>query len=212
MYNYVDDVSGTGNDGIITNQTATSTASGAIGQGIDLDGVNDYVYASDDNTLDITGAITIAAWIKADSLTTGTEENRLALKGGGTHTANIYTFEVDDGNVRFYLDSDSGPPDTGQCDGSSSQRCVRGATTINTGEWYHVVGWYDGSSEVRVYVNGVQDGSVATSDAGVPNSSPFLVGGRDNSSDMFDGVIDDLRVYNRALSQAEITRLYNMGK
>ena len=70
---------------------------------------------------------------------------------------------------------------------------------------------FDGTN-VIIYVNGVSKG---TDTIGAPTSSPsniFTIGNRSTSDRAFDGFIDEVRIYNRALTTAEITDLYNQGR
>jgi prepilin-type N-terminal cleavage/methylation domain-containing protein len=84
-------------------------------------------------------------------------------------------------------------------------------STLNNGAWYNVVATYVGGNAM-LYINGVVDAtSTATINyAGSPYSPNF--GKLSNSQQYFNGLIDDIRIYNRALSAAEITALYNGGK
>ncbi|MHB9019585.1 MAG: LamG-like jellyroll fold domain-containing protein [Minisyncoccota bacterium] len=85
---------------------------------------------------------------------------------------------------------------------------VRYSTTypILSDQWYYAVGVYDGSA-IKLYVNGVLVNQTAVSDLNITNTSSFRIGRA--GSDPFSGLIDDARVYDRALSATEITQLYN---
>ena len=88
-------------------------------------------------------------------------------------------------------------------------------TTLKLNTWYHVTGVYNATAQtLDVYVNGVLDngtlsGTVPSSQF---NSSNNLQIGAFNASGLFRGTIDDVRIYNRALSAQEVKRLYNMGR
>src|SRR5690606_21636264 len=133
----VTDSSGQGNNGRSCPNAGgiTTPSSGKFGNGPDFDGSNDFFSVADDDSLDITGAITLAAWVSPDTLGSGTSENRIIQKRGGSHTNNLYTLEIDDGEARFVVHGPSGIPDSSQCSGSSSQKCVRGSTTLSTDTW-----------------------------------------------------------------------------
>ena len=88
------------------------------------------------------------------------------------------------------------------------------AFTPKLNRWYHVVGTADGV-EVRIYIDGVAQGT-ATPYTGVidKDTEPVWIG-TDSTGGIhgpFNGSIDDVRVYNRALSATEITQLYNLGR
>ncbi len=91
--------------------------------------------------------------------------------------------------------------------GGGFDRCRTSNTGYTAGQWYHVVGTYNGTT-CRVYVNGVDKTDTIDSDttSGAINSgsSPLLIG------DFFGGLIDDARIYNRPLSPDEVANLYRL--
>jgi hypothetical protein len=96
-------------------------------------------------------------------------------------------------------------------------RTYSGSLAPNT--WYHLVGVYNGGTtadSIKLYLNGVRvdDGtdSRGTFDS-IPNTTaPFVIGATDPPNYYFAGKIDDVRVYNRTLSDAEVKQLYNAGR
>jgi multidrug efflux pump subunit AcrA (membrane-fusion protein) len=86
-----------------------------------------------------------------------------------------------------------------------------GNTVLSANTWYSSCGTYDGSN-VRVFVNGVEDGTAGTLTGTMPNNGSNLTIGRRDDGSYFPGKIDDVRIYNRALSAAEVFQLYNLGK
>ncbi|NCC23170.1 MAG: LamG domain-containing protein [Alphaproteobacteria bacterium] len=205
------DSSGNGHTGTLTNMEAAQdwVQAATISGGLDFDGTDDHVSVADNPALDLTSTVSVSAWIKADSLTTGTEENRIVFKGGGGHGDNLYTLEVNNGIIAFALHGFAPGVDSSACV-ATDDFCVRGVTTVSTGTWYHVAGTYDGNV-AKVYVNGVEDGSNIFTNTGTANSYPLNIGGRSDASDMFDGQIDDVRVHDRALTSHEIETLYEQG-
>jgi hypothetical protein len=76
--------------------------------------------------------------------------------------------------------------------------------------WTHLAATYDGRI-LRVYVNGTQVGSITTSGGNLGTSTGALrIGGNTIWGEFFNGTIDDVRIYNRALSAAEINNLKNL--
>ena len=69
--------------------------------------------------------------------------------------------------------------------------------------WTHVAGTYDGTT-VRLFINGVQTASVAVSGPIATSTGPLRIGGNSIWGEFFQGRLDEIRIYNRALSQAEI--------
>ena len=92
---------------------------------------------------------------------------------------------------------------------------VYGNDTVITGTWYHLTAVWESSTSLKLYVNGTlvdEDTSVeATLDN---NSAPHTIGARDNTSvvdQYFDGQIDDVKIFNYALTEAQILTDYNQG-
>jgi hypothetical protein len=77
-------------------------------------------------------------------------------------------------------------------------------TTLTTGTFYHLACTWDGTN-LKLYINGSQNQSVAQTITPAPNTSPLYIGQFGASSDFASGVIDDVRLYNRALSATEVT-------
>jgi hypothetical protein len=75
------------------------------------------------------------------------------------------------------------------------------------GPWYHLVGVYDGST-LRIYVNGVQESSAAFSGAVLQTGQPLCIGRYGTVAEPVNGLMDDFRLYNRALTPTEIQSLY----
>ena len=192
------------NDGTMT---GTTSVSGPFTNAFEFDGTGDYVSVAHDADLNITGDITVSAWIYPHTFGSGYDENRIMFKGAGTHGDNLFTLDMDDSNITFNLHENSGPANTAAGCDATDEECARGATTLSANTWYHVVGTYDGAT-ARIYVNGTLDGSNDFVSTGTGNTDPLMIGGRDNNTDMFDGAIDDVRLYDRALSDSEISAMY----
>jgi predicted outer membrane repeat protein len=185
------------NDGTIYGAEYTD---GCLGYALDFNGVGDYVEVADDDSMNITDELALAAWIKvrADGIGNGI----IVFKGTGSQPAP----GGNDGSYGLvYL--------VGQ-DRLSISLNVNGwadhlsACTISIDTWYHVVGTYDGA-EWRLYVDGSLDNS-GSLPGSISTQSGSLFIGYENSwqQECFNGVIDDVRIYNRALSPEEIRHLY----
>ncbi len=201
------DRSGNNNTGTLTN--GPQPVAGKIGQGLSFDGTDDYVTVPNSNTFDFgTGPFTFSAWAK----TTSTAYSMLFLRynssGGG-------------GQI-FMSFSRGGGADTGKVElytwNSTQEEVYRKSSgTINDGQWHHVVGVRDGGT-ITIYVDGAVNQGTQTGSATINASSDGTFGIGYNSNEggapggYFDGSLDDVRVYNRALSISEIKQLYNMGR
>src|SRR3989338_4481687 len=175
----------------------------------EFDGSDDYITVGDSDNLDITGALTLSAWVRADTLSSGQVENRIILKGPGAHTNNLYTLEADDSKARFVIHCQT-PPDNSAC--TTSQKCVRSTTTLSTVTWYYLVGVFDGTTGLTIYVNdsaGVTN-TLTASSTGTGNANTLVIGGRsDSATDIFDGIVDEVRVSNTNRSADWIATEYN---
>ncbi len=192
----VADSSGNGNTGYLNGFTSTTTAIGAIGQALDFDGVDDYVNIGDSNSVDVT-ITTISAWIKT-SQTSFPNGFAYIVKKDKFTGSGPYTLYTTSNNTFFALRSQDG--------GNPS---VSAGVNPNDGNWHHIVATYDGNT-LKIYYDGDFRNSANYTDTILVNATDVHIGGWENYR-LFDGLIDDVRIYNRALSADEITRLYNLG-
>ncbi len=187
------DSSGLANHGT-ANGNSTFIAGTVGSQALDFDGTDDYVSVPSSSSLQLTSALTIAGWIKANSWDSGNDVDPIARKGEGN--PNSYQFAVVDGRATLYLDG-----------GEADDDGFEGNTPLNAGQWYHVAATWDGLT-VRIYVDGVIDNepSDLRGDPIGTDTRPFYIGGR-AGADSLDGALDDIRIYDHALSHGEIAWL-----
>ena len=192
------DASGNGNTGQI--RGATWTTAGKHGNTLSFNGINSSVDLGNPASLQSTGSMTWSAWIYA------------------TRTP------YDDGQIIARSDNTSGwqlktSPDTGvrtfgvAVSGTSSSRTQRySKTVLSLNTWYYIAGVYNASAKtLDVYVNGILDNGVLKGTIPASQYLPAVnttIGSRSGGY-YFSGAIDDVRVYNRALSQAEIQKDMN---
>ncbi|MFH1726777.1 MAG: LamG-like jellyroll fold domain-containing protein [Elusimicrobiota bacterium] len=166
---------------------------GQVGGALSFDGSNDYVQAPNSPSLDITEAITVEAWVYAqagwDIHVAGKEESFLLWVQGGT--AN---FEIRPPSGWWRNPYDMNPA---------------GRTPIPYGQWFHLVGTFDGSW-VKVYLNGAYANGVAHDGTMQSNPNPIRIG-MVYGHRYFNGMIDEVAIYDRALSPAEIQASYEAG-
>jgi PKD repeat protein len=181
------DVSGNGNTGTLAGGTAWST-SGRFGKAASFDGVNDLVSIADAATLDLTSGMTIEAWVNPTVLSGW---RTVALKGmpGGL----VYALYAHDGAPR-----PAGTVNTGTADMSAM-----GSTALPLSTWTHLAVTFGGGT-LRLYVNGVQVGTRTISGTIRTSGDALTIGGNTVWAEWFRGLIDEVRIYNRALTQAEI--------
>ena len=156
----------------------------------------EYVDAGDSATLDITSAITLEAWIKPAIID---QTGYIIARDDGSTDRNWKLYLYTDELIYFdmYL--------------SGSKKEVKSTSTVVAGTWYHIVATYDGSNQKLYFNASLQDtdaetGSIDNDDA------PLTIGSQEDGATPFTGIIDDVKIYSRALTLAEVTRNYNAGK
>jgi hypothetical protein len=181
------DASGNGNTGTLVNGPTWTT--GKIGGALLFDGSNDRVRVSDSNSLDLKTASTFEAWVFPT----------VAPSGWRT----ILQKEVD---AYFFTASGGGPGNRPAIGGTFTGACctfVSSTSALPVNTWTHVAATYDGT-RIRFYVGGVLVASQAASGSYQVNTSPLWIGGNAVYGEHFKGKLDDVRVYSRALTPAEI--------
>ncbi|MHC4367240.1 MAG: LamG-like jellyroll fold domain-containing protein [Planctomycetota bacterium] len=168
---------------------------GIAGKALQFDGDGDYVDLSNHPDFDITGRITVSAWIKVDAfdkpyqtiISKGDTSWRLQ-RSAGTDTLEFGCMGVPVPNNPVWGG-------------------IYGKTNVNDGQWHHALGTYDGST-ISLYVDGDLDVSVEAPGSIKTNDKPVYIGENSEKPGRFwNGLIDDVRVYNYALSADEIATL-----
>ncbi len=178
--------------GTVTGGATWSTRCNGDGA-FEFNGTSQYISIPDAAHLRPTEALTIAAWVRGDSWTSGDVVN-LILRKGEENPNNWQLAIGNNGRVVLSLDAFDPAP-------------IQGNTVLATGEWYHVAATWDGAF-ARIYVNGQLDGSpVARSGTIGTDTRPVYIGGRLNVTDFFDGTIYDVHFYNRALNASDVAKL-----
>jgi hypothetical protein len=188
----VADASGRGNAGVIMNAT---WAPGRFGKALKFSG-DGWVTVSDSASLDLTTGMTLEAWVYP---TVEIYDWRDVIMKQKSWSADVKQ------GASYYLCASSqwNPPVGGITISSPDERMVRGKNRLARNRWTHLATTYDGSSQ-RLYVNGVliasrpQTGSIRT------GSGPLRIGGNGLWGEYFTGLIDEVRVYKRALTIDEI--------
>lgn len=179
----------------------------ANAQSADLErGSSQYFTAADSASLDASTALTIALWVKLESAVPSNDTFRLVSKGYSANTQRAYTFDLTFYGTRSLEFSNS----TGGSGGGS----VTVAYTPPTGTWIHLAVTYASSGgTVKFYVNGAQQGTTQTGNpTSIFNGNTVLGVGADNAgNNTFDGLMDDVRMWTRTLSDTDIANLYADG-
>lgn len=187
------------NDGTLLNGPEWSPMDGKIRGALAFDGVDDRV---DLATIDVKGGsgLTIALWFKADDF--DIPDMRFISKATGVENDHHYWMvsTFDEWALRFRLKTDG-----------LTDVLISNPGEIQPGQWYHVAATYDGS-KMRIYKNAIEIASGNKSGYIDTNPSVFAAIGNqppDAGSRPFKGLIDDVRIYNRALNASEIQNLVN---
>jgi uncharacterized membrane protein YeiH len=183
----------TGNGRTGTVSGATWTTQGKNGGALTFDGVNDWVTVADANALDLTTAMTLEAWVYPTASGGGAWRNVLIKERPGGEVYNLYANTDTNAPVVYVVRA-------AQVDVPLDARGT-GALPLNT--WTHLAATYDGTT-LRLFVNGTQVGSRAVSGALVTSAGALRIGGNSVWGEYFAGRLDDVRIYNRALTPAEI--------
>jgi len=197
------DYSGNGNDGTIYG--ATWISNGKINGALSFDGMDDYV--DFENPVLNTAPYTVCVWVKAESIVPG--ENYYIMANGGERGDSYGFFmkidEFNDNQWEFGVKDSSGQGDWIDIPGSSTS-------------WTFLCGTWDGSldsNSVKLYINGNLVGTGSPHSYPVGSAVNLRIGAPtlDNwiTEHSWYGIIDEVRIYNRVLSDAEIQELYNQG-
>lgn len=199
--NIVNDSSGNNNQGLIHGAIWTT---GKLDGGMQFDGIDDYIEISDSDSLDtISSALTLIAWIKPN----------LDSTRGSIIARFLYDYDIPINERVFELDlgEDYLINFSISADGTNEKEknvWLNSYYTVKDNEWIHLAATSDGTN-MKIYLNGEEDPKVINAPAGIHISSQGLQigaweyspGKRDN---YFKGIIDEVKIYNEALSSGEI--------
>lgn len=179
-----------------TNVGATRGATGLIGNCFDFDGTNDEVTVADNNTLDFgTGDFSVNFWVNAPNTTAA---------DGGLVTKKITSSPWTGFVIRFTTNHKVDYITTGVA------RTITISTGIADSSW-HMITLTRSSNTVQLYLDGSADGSSGTDNENIDNANIMRFGQLQGFGSFMDGLLDEIGIWNKALSTTEITDLYNSG-
>ncbi len=186
------------NDGRVVGDPQWQPSAGKIGGAMEFDGDGDYVEIGRESNFDIADQITVSAWIKVNQF--DKEWQAVIAKGDSAwriqRNQNNNSLEFACSGLKI----PSGAP----------WGNLYGEKNVNDGQWHHIAGVYDGS-KMYLYVDGTVDTSQPASGRINTNDQPVYIGeNSENTGRYWEGLIDDVRIYNYALSEDEITEIYNV--
>jgi hypothetical protein len=170
---------------------AARTPNGRYGRAVVFDGIDDWITVADAPALDL-ATMTIEAWV-----------NPAALTGWRS-----VLLKEDIGSLSYALYANDNAPRPAATIGVNGDVSAIGAAALSLGTWSHVAATYDGT-ELRFFVNGAPVDTRSVAGTLEPTDGALRIGGNAVWGEYFSGVIDEVRIYNRALSPADIVRDMN---
>lgn len=198
------DSSGKGNDGVWNNAIDWNGGEDAP----QFDGIDDVVEVDDDPSLDLTKQVSISLWLNvgvfpASPLIWAPLVSK--MDNEGTELSRTYAVWLNGSTHKIRLSSSNG----------SENKTLDISSTVSSDTWHHYVGVIDRVSGVMaVYFDGVEENTTSFSPAdAVSNTYPVRIGGNfPPAHGVFNGMIDDVRVYNGVLSQEMVENIYTIGR
>jgi hypothetical protein len=192
------DVSGNGNNGTNNGATLTTDRNGNANSAFNFDGNNTHIDVPSNNSLQLSNNYTISGWFNANVFfNTNISDRSIVSKVQSTGWYGGY--EVMIGGLSNDITH------VGNVGGNNFNV---GSTGYNINTWYMFTATYNGSI-MNLYMNGVLVNSQPKSGNLETGNLPLRFGMRDGNFQYFNGKIDDIGIWNRALTQQEITNLYN---
>jgi hypothetical protein len=183
---------GSGNNLTGTVANATWASPGRFGSTLSFNGTNSWVTVADAASLDLSTGMTLEAWVFPTALGSGVWRNVIIKERSGGEVFNLYASADTNAPALFVVQSATGSPIP-----------LRGTSPLPLSTWSHLAATYDNAT-LRLYVNGVVVASRALTGPLLTSTGDLRIGGNSLWGEFFQGSIDEVRVYNRALTQTEI--------
>src|SRR3990167_1992532 len=187
------DSSGKNNGGTLTN--GPTWIAGKSMQAVLFDGNNDYVNVLHNDSLDPGSSLwSVSVWVKT-SVSNGTVLRK------GDNDPDEYRLSIVNGKAQFNINAG----------GDTVFAVAKSLSFVNDGAWHHIAGVRTGTKSVAIYVDGLQEGTATYTGSGtsIDTSGPLTIGAQSGGSLALSATIDEVRIYNRALSGTEIQDIYN---
>ncbi len=147
--------------------------------------------------LNLTSAVTLESWVKLNSTPAPAADFVVAIKGANFENYGVYITNAGEISFQYF-------------DGANFPTVTSSGAGLSTGALYHIAVTVDATA-IKFYVNGVLVSQSAGVAQLVPNTEPFQIAADPPFGNNFDGTIDELTLYNRALTLAEIQSIFNAG-
>lgn len=156
---------------------------------VDFDGTNDYMDVGNDSSLSISGALSISAWIYADSLS----GYPMFLSKRASGSGHAYQFYSNIGKLNY-----------------NNGTIVQSSGSLTLSSWNHIAVTFNGAGAVVFYINGSSAGTATAASSNPTNSGSVSIG-RAYNGNYFNGKIDEISFFNSVLSASNISDIYNSG-
>ena len=204
----LEEASGTRYDSVGSNDLADNNT---VGQSADQKegtysadfeaGNSEYLSIADNASLSITGSISIVCWVKAETLPGNMD---LVNKYNSSGNQRSYYAWIRDDSSTFY-------PRLNVSSNGTAYTGAQGDTGLSTATWYHLAFVYDGT-DLRVYLDGVLDMTPVAYSSGIYDGTAALNLGRyPDGSEYYDGLLDEVAIFNDALSAGEVLGIFQSG-
>jgi len=191
----VNDLTAYGNDGDIKGNP--KVVDGIFGFALEFNGSTDSVEIPHSDSLTMSKAFTIEMWVNLAS--PGKTDNQVGMEKGGWESGEY-------GLYVYYVPGDASAvqiKDVPEACGDANSGNL--GQNVKDGNWHHLTGMWNGK-EIFLYTDGVLDMSVECSGTIGENSKPLYIAARNGGERFLMGIIDEVRLYNRALSEDEIKK------
>jgi hypothetical protein len=207
------DISGNENHFRLNGPSSTSDRKGESNKALYFDGIDDFVEIPNDTTITNSDK-SISFWFyksdsKIDRDSKGNYLEALLYKGFDTSYAREYSFEITQADQPFNIQFQVGEETNDILIATKRDRY------INSSKWYHIVGTIKAEGDLKLFI----DGEIVQHTLGlmnpVYNEAPITIGKASSNSlrqRYFNGKIDDLRIYNRVLSENEVKELFTLDE
>jgi hypothetical protein len=189
-----DDISVTGNNGTL--QGGATFAAGMVKQAFSLNGIDAYVQAAADAAQDPTTGGSQDAWVYFNQ-TPSAAGHKMEIIGKGGAGADFDLQADEDDRFRFYIAAGNSATST---------------TVIQAGVWYHIAGTWNSTSGINIYVNGVLEQSAPVQITRSQSGQSLMIGNQPTFGPrLFNGLIDEVEIFDRELAAVEVQAIYNAG-
>jgi hypothetical protein len=163
---------------------------------MEFNGTDEYIEVPNDSSLQLTDKLTLSCWIKASNVSATNSIIDKFYDG----VDRSYLLRISGTRVKLYL---------GNTDGSSAPE-YQSSSTLSNNVWYHVVTTFSSAdNEVKIYINGSLDSTHSKTDLISSNNEELRIGTGYNLLNYFDGDMDEVAIWNKALELEDVQTIYN---